>query len=74
MTVNKIHLLIFTILVCVTQVFAQKPIPVKIEKTKDGFQLIRNGQPYFIKGAGGTNYIEKLKEYGGNSIRTWSHP
>lgn len=72
MTVNKIHLLIFTFLVFVTQAFAQKPIPVKIEKTKDGFQLIRNGEPYFIKGAGGTSYIEKLKEYGGNSIRTWS--
>jgi beta-glucanase (GH16 family) len=72
MTVNKIHLLIFTILLCVTQLFAQNSIPVKIEKTKDGFQLIRNGKPYFIKGAGGTSYIEKLKEYGGNSIRTWS--
>jgi hypothetical protein len=52
---------------------AQKPLPVKVEITKkdNSYQLLRGGQPYFIKGAGGTNYMERLAQYGGNSIRTW---
>lgn len=31
-----------------------------------------NNRPYFIKGAVGSDYLEKLKQYGGNSIRTGS--
>lgn len=53
--------------------YAQDRGPVKVEIKKDGnnFQLLRAGQPYFIKGAGGTKYMERLAQYGGNSIRTW---
>jgi beta-galactosidase/beta-glucuronidase len=36
--------------------------------------LLVNNQPYFIKGAVGSDYLEKLKQYGGNSIRTGSDP
>lgn len=52
---------------------AQNVEPVKVLIKKDGnnYQLIRGGQPYFIKGAGGTSYTERLAECGGNSIRTW---
>ena len=52
---------------------AQNSTPVKVEiKNIDGaYKLFRGGQPYFIKGAGGTNYMERLAQYGGNSIRTW---
>lgn len=40
---------------------------------KDGnYQLIRNGDPYFIKGASGTEHLELLKEIGGNSFRTYT--
>lgn len=35
-------------------------------------QLYRNGLPYRIKGASGTEHLDKLALYGGNSIRTWS--
>ncbi|WP_196940493.1 glycoside hydrolase family 16 protein [Sphingobacterium pedocola] len=52
--------------------YAQGPIPVEIVKTATGYELLRGGKPYFIKGAGGSNYMDKLKNYGGNSIRTWS--
>lgn len=47
--------------------------PVKVEIRKDGntYQFIRGGEPYFVKGAGGTGYLERLASYGGNSIRTW---
>ena len=53
---------------------AQPQIPVKAEIKKQGesYQLFRDGKPYFIKGAGGTAYMERLQQYGGNSVRTWS--
>lgn len=50
---------------------ARKAIKVEVRKTESGFQLIRDGKPYFIKGAGGTNYLDRVAAYGGNSIRTW---
>jgi hypothetical protein len=46
-------------------------VETKIVAGNSGFVLLRGGKPYFIKGAGGTNYIERLAQYGGNSIRTW---
>jgi hypothetical protein len=45
---------------------------VEIVKTQNGFQLLKNGQPFFIKGAGGSKYLDKLVEAGGNSVRTWA--
>ena len=44
---------------------------VSIKETDKGYQLIRNGKPYFIKGAGGIGHYKTLAEAGGNSIRTW---
>ncbi len=52
-------------------VFAQAAT-VKIVPTDDGWQLIRNSQPYVIKGVGGDKQLDKLAAAGGNSIRTWS--
>jgi hypothetical protein len=54
--------------------FAQTNTPVKVEikKEGEGYVLYRGGKPYFIKGAGGTNYMDRLAKYGGNSIRTWN--
>ena len=43
-----------------------------IKKLSNGFQLLVNDKPYYVKGAVGSDYLEKLKEYGGNSIRTGS--
>lgn len=48
-----------------------QPIPVTITTTANGHVMMRNGSPYFIKGAGGDAFPDRLKEYGGNSIRTW---
>lgn len=45
---------------------------VRIEKAEKGYQLIRNGEEYFINGAGGSRYLDTLVEYGGNSVRSWS--
>jgi hypothetical protein len=45
-------------------------VTIKIENGR--YNLYRNGEPYFIKGAGGYKYYDKLKECGGNSVRLWS--
>ncbi|MCU0431571.1 MAG: hypothetical protein MUF42_16540 [Cytophagaceae bacterium] len=51
-----------------------RPIKVSIEKTgEDAFVLMRDGKPYYVKGAGGHVYMDRIKKYGGNSLRTWSH-
>ncbi len=40
--------------------------------SSDGLhRLVRNGQPYFVKGVGGHTHLEALAAAGGNSIRTW---
>jgi hypothetical protein len=48
-----------------------KPTVVRVVKDKDGWQLLRDGEPYFIKGAGGDESRALLAQVGGNSIRTW---
>jgi hypothetical protein len=47
--------------------------PVKVELTRVGerWELRRDGQPFFVKGAGGTNRLVELAASGANSIRTW---
>lgn len=47
-------------------------IPVEVVQNPDGnWLLLRDGQPYFIKGAGGDGPKDTLAEAGGNSFRTW---
>ncbi len=46
-------------------------IRVEVVKTANGWQMLRGGQPYFIKGVGGTGPKDLLAQYGGNSFRTW---
>ena len=49
------------------------PIRVELEKTGDGYRLLRGGVPYVVRGAGmGRDDIERFAASGGNSIRTWS--
>lgn len=45
------------------------PVAVKIIP---GQAITRGGEPYFVKGAGGTEHLDELTASGGNSIRTWS--
>jgi len=51
------------------------PAPVKVEivKTNSGYQLLRGGEPYEIKGAGmGIEDLARFAAHGGNSIRNWT--
>ncbi len=38
-----------------------------------GYQMIRNGSPFFIKGASGISQLSVLREYGANTVRVY-HP
>ncbi|HEX8515151.1 MAG TPA: glycoside hydrolase family 2 TIM barrel-domain containing protein [Bacteroidia bacterium] len=49
-----------------------KPSKVQVKKQGKNYQLLVNGAPYVIKGAGGYKYFNDLKKYGGNSVRLWS--
>jgi hypothetical protein len=44
---------------------------VKVTRDGDGWQLLRDGKPFFIKGAGGSSSKPLLAKLGGNSFRTW---
>jgi hypothetical protein len=46
-------------------------IKVEVKKVNGQYTLIRGGEPYYIKGAGGSTQIDELIALGGNSIRTW---
>jgi hypothetical protein len=52
---------------------AVAPVPhgTYLRVTDTATYLLRNGQPYFIKGAAGTSRLQRLREVGGNSIRIW---
>lgn len=70
---KKIDINLFFMLIFVAAATAVgDPSVVKIEKTGNQFTLIRNGEPYFIKGAGGGAHMDALVAAGGNSIRTWN--
>ncbi len=52
---------------------------VKIERGEEGYQLLVNGEPFYIQGVGvglasgkkGENYLAMAKELGANAVRTW---
>lgn len=70
MRFNFLFLALFISSFCFSQI--KDTHKTEIIKTNEGFQLLRNGKPYYVNGAGGTDYLDVLKSIGGNSIRTWS--
>lgn len=49
------------------------PTKVEIVATQSGYQLLRDGEPYVVKGAGmAVDDLENFANHGGNSIRNWS--
>ncbi|MCW3073604.1 MAG: hypothetical protein JWP69_673 [Flaviaesturariibacter sp.] len=72
---KRIQLLLLCILIK-SFAFGQtsvKSVPVKVEVryVDSSYKLFRGSDPYFVKGAGGSAYPDRLQAYGGNSIRTW---
>lgn len=70
------YTILFTILLftagCSVSPDPEKPANVQIEESDGKFTLFVNEDPFFVKGAGGQQHMDKLSDYGGNSIRTWS--
>jgi hypothetical protein len=64
-------ILVGTLLVFVASPARGEAVKVELTKTEDGWGLLRGGEPYRIKGAGGRGSLEALVAAGGNSIRTW---
>ncbi|UOQ51267.1 glycoside hydrolase family 2 TIM barrel-domain containing protein [Hymenobacter cellulosivorans] len=65
--------LLLPLLTFATTTFAQNgPVKVEVKQGNGRYELLRGGKPYFINGAGGGQFPERVKAYGGNSIRTWS--
>ena len=62
-------LLLWLTLPCVAQ---DGPIKVEVVQEDGKWQILRGGEPYFIKGVGGQDFLDEAKAYGANSIRTWS--
>ncbi len=49
---------------------ATGPRHVRLVRENSAYRLLVDGSPYFCKGAVGSDYLDKLSRYGGNSIRT----
>ena len=47
------------------------PTPTFVVEVDGAFSLLRDGEPYRIKGVGGTSRLEELAAAGANSLRTW---
>jgi hypothetical protein len=64
--------LIFLVLALLMQYVQAQPIHTEVGKNAAGeYTLLRNGEPYYVKGAGGSVYLKEVVAAGGNSIRTW---
>lgn len=62
----------FTVLLACTWLPAfGTAVKTELKKTADGWTLMRDGKPYFIKGAAGGASRPLIVESGGNSFRTW---
>ena len=48
-----------------------QPVRVELKETAAGFELRRAGEPFFVRGAGGVQHLERLAASGANSVRTW---
>ncbi len=71
--INKFSGLVLVLFTILAKSVLAQPIKVEVIKNASGeWQLMRNGEPYYIKGGGGDTQLDKLIEIGGNSIRTWS--
>jgi len=51
--------------------YVAKGRTVEVVGSPGNYKLYRYGKPYFIKGAAGYTYFDRIKAYGGNSVRVW---
>lgn len=72
---NRLIALLTLFVLSAVSVLAASPtgaVPVQLQQDRNGrWTLLRSGEPYFIRGAGGSNHHELIPQFGGNSLRTW---
>ena len=44
---------------------------VFVQEVDGRYTLVKNGEPFFVKGAGGDTHFKALREAGGNTLRVW---
>ena len=59
-----------SLVLCLDGVRAE-PRKAQVVRVDGGWRLVRGGEPFFIKGAGGDGSRAMLQEIGGNCVRTW---
>jgi len=64
-------LILLSCLALLPSTAAAQAVPVELRENEQGWQLLRGGEPYFIRGAGGTGSLQQLAAAGANSVRTW---
>ncbi len=68
----RIRLALFSVVMAGAVSFAQAaPVRTQVVKSGSGWQLMRDGRPFLIKGGGGGGPKDVLAQSGGNSFRTW---
>ena len=71
-TTVLLHALLVAGLALVATVGRAAPVPVELQQVDGNWQLLRDGKPYLIRGAGGDGPLDRLAAAGANSIRTWN--
>jgi hypothetical protein len=61
----------FTICVAVSARMPAEAAEVEVRHVDSGWRMYRDGQPFFIQGAGGNGSQAMLQGIGGNCVRTW---
>lgn len=57
-------------LILLAGVTSAEPPRWDIRKTDGGWQLLKDGKPFYIRGAVGSSRFELLRDCGGNAVRT----
>jgi hypothetical protein len=60
-----------SLLVAAAMITPVAPRVVRVNQSGGQFQLTVDGQPYFVKGVGGSSHLDLFVASGGNTFRTW---
>jgi hypothetical protein len=67
-----LHLLLAAAIFLVAAAGQADPVAVELQQVDGKWRLLRDGEPYQIRGAGGSAHLDRLAAAGANSVRTWS--
>ena len=72
LTLNTYYIVLLLIgLALLPSCVTAQATPVELRQMDEGWQLLRGGEPYLIRGAGGNASLQQAAAAGANSVRTW---